>query len=281
VEARASQALIDELWDFDDPVESERRFRAAADGGGAAAIRTQVARALGLQGRFEEGLGELEGVAGESPEIEVRVALERGRIENSRGDSGAARPLFEEAFQRALAAGLENLAVDALHMVAIVAPAEEQPRLHDQAIQLASAASDPRARQWLASLLNNAGWTRFEAGDLSGALDLFERTLAERRAQGKSREIGIARWSVARTLRALGRMDEALAIQQDLLRVNGGAGVEDPYVHEELGECLLAVGRVNDAKVQLGIALPMLEADGYTAEAEPERIARLRELVGA
>jgi tetratricopeptide (TPR) repeat protein len=280
VRARESQALIDGLWDFDDPVESERRFRAAAGGVHEGAIRTQVARALGLQRRFDEALAVLDRVAIDTPEMAVRVALERGRIENSRGDSDAARPLFEEAFRRAQEAGLENLAVDALHMVAIIAPADEQAGLHDQAIALASAAGNPRARQWLASLLNNAGWTRFDAGDLEGALILFERALEEREAQGWPREIGIARWSVARTLRAMGRVDEALTIQQDLLRVNAEAGVEDPYVHEELGECLLALGRTEEARAQLAIALPMLQVDGDTAQSEPDRIARLRQLVG-
>jgi tetratricopeptide (TPR) repeat protein len=281
--ARESQALIDSLWAFDDPTASERRFREAAqaDPRVQAALSTQVARALGLQGRFDDGFAVLDGLAVDTPELEVRVALEKGRIENSRGEPQAARPLFEHAFARAQEAGLENLAVDALHMVAIVAPTDEQPALHDQAIALARAASDPRARQWLASLLNNAGWTRFDAGDLDGALELFERALAEREQLGKPREVGIARWAVARTLRAMGRVEEALAIQQDLLRENAATGVDDPYVHEELGECLLALGRTDEAKEQLAIALPLLEADGYTAEAEPERIARLRELVRA
>ena len=35
----------------------------------------------------------------------VRVALERGRIENSRGNPEVTRPLFEGAFRRAREAG--------------------------------------------------------------------------------------------------------------------------------------------------------------------------------
>jgi tetratricopeptide (TPR) repeat protein len=281
--ARDSQALIDELWDFDDPAASEARFRtAAADDANAAfqgPLRTQIARALGLQRRFDNGVAILDSLGVDTREMAVRVVLERGRIENSRGNPAAARPYFESAAARAREAGLDNLAVDALHMVAIAAPPEEQPALHDQAIALASASTDPRARRWLASLYNNAGWTRFESGDVSGALEIFQLALAERESQGKPRETGIARWAVARALRALGRVDEAYAIQRDLLEINEAAGVDDPYVHEELGECLLALGQPDEARAQLAIALPALEADGYTAQAEPDRIARLRKLV--
>ena len=45
----------------------------------------------------------------------------------SSGHPDDARPLFEAAASIAEAAGLEALHVDALHMVALVAPAEEQP----------------------------------------------------------------------------------------------------------------------------------------------------------
>lgn len=84
-------------------------------------------------------------------------------------------------------------------MVAIVAPADEQVALNEWAISLATRASDPRARDWAASLLNNLGWTRFEAGEFGAALALFTEAVKERIRQGKAREIGVARWSVGRT----------------------------------------------------------------------------------
>ncbi|MEX2546575.1 MAG: hypothetical protein WD830_02150 [Chloroflexota bacterium] len=56
-----NQRLIDELWDFADPSASEERFRLAAAAEGKTELEvdilfTQVARALGLQGRYEEAL---------------------------------------------------------------------------------------------------------------------------------------------------------------------------------------------------------------------------------
>ena len=99
---------------------------------------------------------------------------------------------------------------------------------------MASSATDPRARQWRASLLNNMGWTAFERGDYSDALSLFDDALAARLEQGKVAEIQIARWSIARTLRAMGRVDEALAIQLALAEEHRAAGTADPYVDEEI-----------------------------------------------
>ena len=250
------QARIDELWDWDDAARSEARFRAEADASADERDRqillTQAARALGMQASYADALALLEALpSAQDTELDVRLLLERGRVLNSSGRSGEARPLFEEAQARATDAGLEHLAIDALHMVAIVAPPEEQLALNEQAIAMAEAASDPRARQWLASLYNNIGWTQFDAGNLDEALGLFERALQERLKRGQLRETNIARWAVARTLRAMGKVDQALAEQQDIRRSNAQAGIDDPYVDEEIAECLVALGRVEEAKPYL------------------------------
>jgi len=46
--------------------------------------------------------------------------------------------------------------------------------------------------------------------------------------------VHIAKWSVARCLRSLGRHDEALAILEALEREGRAAGKPDPYVDEEI-----------------------------------------------
>jgi tetratricopeptide (TPR) repeat protein len=189
---------------------------------------------MGLASRFDEALALLDSLPTDDPELGVRVMLERGRVLNSSGRSVEARPLFERALAAAEAAGLDHLAVDALHMVAIVAPAEEQDGLNRRALRMSAEAVDPRARQWRASLLNNIGWTSFERGDYPDALALFQDALAARLEQGKLAEIQVARWSIGRTLRAMGRFDEALAVQQALADELRAAGTTDPYVDEEM-----------------------------------------------
>jgi tetratricopeptide (TPR) repeat protein len=277
------QARIDELWDFDDPAASASRFREAAANASTererAILETQAARALGLQQRFDEAFALLDALQpphGEDSELEVRSALERGRAHNSTGERDAARPLFEAAFELASSRGMENLAVDALHMMAIVAEPAEQLALNERAIAIAEGASDPRARQWLASLYNNTGWTRFDAGELDEALRLFELALEERRKRADPRTTNIARWAVARTLRAKGRTAEALAEQQAIQSANAEAGIDDPYVDEEIAECLLALGRPEEARPHFARAAAGLEAE--LSHSEPARIARLQEL---
>jgi tetratricopeptide (TPR) repeat protein len=289
VEGSALQSHIDDLWDFDDPAASESRFlRAAGEAstdGQRDILLTQVARALGLQAKYSEGIEILDSIlnseATASVEVEVRTRLERGRILNTRGDRDDARPEFEAAFEGASAAALESLAVDALHMIAIVAPPDEQMALNQRAIAIAEAATDPRARGWLPSLYNNTGWTHFDAGNLDEALQLFELALVERLKVGKPREIGIARWAVARTFRAQGRIEEALAAQRELARFNAETEFDDPYVEEELGECLLALGRSDEARPHFARAAQGISADAWMLANEHERVARLQELGGS
>ena len=46
---------------------------------------TQLGRAIGLQGRYEEADALLDAVDGDEPTVAVRVLLERGRVLNSSG----------------------------------------------------------------------------------------------------------------------------------------------------------------------------------------------------
>ena len=247
--AQSHQARIDSLWDFDDPAESERRFADAANsarGLDAEILTSQLARAVGLQGRFDEALALLDELPDdENEELRVRLLLERGRILNSSGDPDRAQPEFSAALEAAESQGFEHLAIDALHMLAIVAPPDEQDALNGRALELAEAARDPRARQWRASLLNNMGRTAFDRGDLDAALKLFEDALAAREQHGKASDIIAAKWCIARTLRQMGRVREAFEIQLALASELHAAGKSDQYVDEEIA-ALRAVLQEND-----------------------------------
>jgi tetratricopeptide (TPR) repeat protein len=126
------------------------------------------------------------------------------------------------------------------------------------------------------------GWSLFELGDHAGALAHFERALAARIEQGtdgKGRGLWLtARWCIARAHRALGRLDEALTEQRDLLAEHSRAGSTDGFVHEEIAECLLALGRGIEARPHFAAAYELLSQDPWPAERVAERIARLRKL---
>jgi tetratricopeptide (TPR) repeat protein len=225
------------LWDFEDPAASERRLREAAltaEGADRLVLMTQVARALGLQERYDDGHAVLDDLAAHDPEVATRIELERGRLLRSGGSPEEARPHFEAAAATAAGAGLDVLRVDALHMVALVAPAADQARMTEEALAVARASEDQRARDWDASLLNNLGMTHADAGDFATALDCFEQALAARERIGDDARTRVARWTVGWALRNLGRTDEALAVQRSLKADLDTAGLEDPYVDEEL-----------------------------------------------
>ncbi len=226
-----------DLWDFDDPAASERRFREAATGDARPVMLTQVARALGLQGSYDAAHELLHEVAAGpvDDETRVRIHLERGRLHRSAGDPATARPEFEEAAELAEVAGLDALHLDALHMLALVAEPAEAAALTERALALAAVSDDERARNWDASLLNNLGMMRVDAGDLDAALETFEDALSARERIGVPADIRVARWMVAWVLRLQGRDDEARAMQCALKAELDAAGKTDPYVDEELG----------------------------------------------
>lgn len=225
------------LWDFDDPAGSETRFREAADlaeGADRLVLLTQVARAIGLQGRYDEAHAVLDDLAVEDDEVATRVALERGRLHRSSGHPEESVPHFESAAATARETGLEVLHVDALHMLALVAPAEEALERHHAALAVARASEDEAARDWDASLLNNIGMTHADAEDWGAALAAFEEALEARERIGDDGRSRVARWMVGWALRNLGDREAALRVQTALKAELEAVGEQDPYVDEEL-----------------------------------------------
>jgi len=228
---------LQDLWDFDDPAGTEQRLRAAADiaeGTDRLALLTQVARALGLQERYDEGHALLDQLAVGDDELAARISLERGRLLRSAGDPEGALPHLVAAEQAAAAAGSDVLRVDAVHMLALVAAPDDRVAVNERGLDLAMHSKDPAARDWDASLLNNIGMVHADAGDFGTALAVFEQALAARERIGDPSRIRVARWMVAWALRNLGRTTDALAMQRSLKAELEDAGTTDPHVDEEL-----------------------------------------------
>ena len=148
-----------------------------------------------------------------------------------------------------------------------------------KALELAESSESAAARKWRASLLNNLGWAAFDRGQHAQALELMERQIVLRQEAGKEPALRIALWSRGRVLRALGRVDEALAVQEKLLADYGEDARADGFVHEELAECLYAVGRRDEARPWFRSAHELLK-ESWLADAEPDRLRRLAQLGG-
>ena len=279
-----------DLWDFDDLDSTERRFRellaAEPSAGSRAEILTQLARMQGLRGEFAEGdrlADEAEALAGSETAARVRIDLERGRLRRSSGDEEAALPLFESAFHTAVDTDELALAADAAHMAALAAPDRRAMLAWTRTgIEVAESAADPSARYWLGPLLNNLGWEHYESGEYESALDAFQRALAAREQDPGNRSgVEIARYAVAKTLRALGRPAEAAPLLEHAVAWADGEGKPDGWFHEELAECYAALGRPLEAGEQARRAVALLPDADSTFEPGGERATRLRELAAA
>ena len=163
-------------------------------------------------------------------------------------------------------------------MLAIASSTDHQLDWHRKALAAAEAASDARTRSWLGSLLHNLGWTMHERGDYAVALEYWKQALAEREAAHDTARLRIARWTVARGLRSLGRLDEAEAMQRALDAELQAAGAPDGYVLEELVEIALARGDRAAAQPWAAKAVAILGEDADLRASDPARLARLTEL---
>lgn len=281
---------FDALWDYNRPAKTEARFRKLiplAQGSGNrsyyAQVLTQLARALGLQRRFDEAhavLNEADALITDDLLVaRVRSLLERGRAFNSAGQPAIASPFFKKAFELAASADEDGYAVDALHMLAIASPPDQQMEWNLRALALAESSTQPQANKWLGSLYNNIGWTLHSAGKYDKALEMFQKALAWRIEQdGRIGAVRVARWCVARALRSLNRTEEALQIQTSLLAEFEQAGETDGYVYEEIAECLLALDRREEARPHFASAYTILSQDEGLVANEPSRLERLRQL---
>lgn len=283
--ASRGEAAVDiaALWDFGDPAHSEAAFRAAldaADGDDALSLQTQIARTYSLRSRFADAHALLDRIAPAiehaGPEPKVRALLERGRTFRSAKQVERAAPLFHAAVELATAAKLESLAVDAMHMVALVEPTPDgQLAWNRRALGYAKQANDPAAQRWEASLANNIGMTLHETGRYAEADEAFRMQLAARERLGKHDGIRIAHWMIAWNLRAMKRHDEALAILMRLERETAALGAPDGFVFEEIGENLLARGDAEAAKPWFAKAHAALSQDTSLDRPDAARLARL------
>ncbi|MCF7827096.1 MAG: tetratricopeptide repeat protein [Candidatus Marinimicrobia bacterium] len=281
---------FDKLWNFNEPAQTEQKFRDVLAISSAEQnpefrleLQTQIARTLGLQQKFDDAHKLLDQVElelkSEYPVARIRYLLERGRTLNSSGKADESLPLFLEAWELALEKQADFYAVDAAHMLGIVAPPEQQLVWNKKAMDLAEKSPDKRAQGWLGSLYNNIGWTYHDMQEYEKALEIFLKGLDWRVAHDQVGETRIAKWCVARTHRSLGHIDQALEMQYDLEKEIIAAGQdEDGYVSEEIAECLTLLGKPAEAAPYFMKAWTLLSQDIWLQKNEGERLDRLKTL---
>ena len=281
---------IDSLWDYWDPAATRAKFEEIRPAAGKSSDRsyylqllTQIARTFGLESAFDRAHAVLDTVQQALPDapqiVRVRYLLERGRAFRSSGSPEKAQPLFEEAYKISGDIGADFYTIDAAHMASLaVSEWKDKLKWNLIGVEIAEKTTDERARGWLSSLYNNIGWDYHDQKEYEQALEMFDKALAFRIEQGKPKEIGIAKWSVARALRSLERYDEALNIQLALKAENDSTGQQDGFVHEELGELYLVLGKPELSRQSFAAAYTELVKDEWFVKNESARLERIKTL---
>ncbi len=283
---------FDKLWNYGDPAGTEEKFRAilprAKEPGNAdyhLQLLTQIARTQSLRGQFAEAhktLDEVEGkLTDETKPARLRYLLERGRSFNSAGEGEKALALFKQAFEFGTKLGEDYHAIDAAHMIAIaVATVDEKLAWGRKGIDLAGKTKDKRAAGWKGALLNNVGYTLLEAKRFDEARATFTDLVTYEKGRQNARGESIAKWFLGHILRKEGKHEEALAAQRDLLKQAEKEGRENTgFTHEEIAECLYALGKKDEAKPHFKKAFDLLNKIAWV-KADKKRMERLARLAG-
>jgi tetratricopeptide (TPR) repeat protein len=278
---------FDSLWDYSHPDQTETKFlellpQFPEEDPARLELLTQIARAQGLQREFNDAHLTLDQVENqlsiESSRARIRYLLERGRAFNSSKHPEEARPFFEQAMTMAQELNEDFYAVDAAHMLAIIADSASSLNWNLRAIQMAESSADEKARGWLGSLYNNTGWSYHDTGEYESALEIFQKAESYFGEVRREDRLRIAKWTVARCLRSMNRIEEAFSKQMALKAEFDSIGGSDGYVDEEIGECLLLLKRESEAKPYFAKAYELLSQDEWMMANEAERMKRMKEL---
>lgn len=283
---------VNKLWDFSDPKLSELRFRerlADEEKENTPLVErmetlTQVARAEGLQQKFDEAHKTLDTVQAtlaslNSTYLDTRYYLERGRAFNSFGKKEEAKQEFLKAIESGKKGGHDYYTIDGIHMMAIADEPTKQLEWTELGIIMAEASSEDRAKLWLGTFYNNSGWTYFGMKEYQKSLDLFIKNEKFAESRNNVKDVQIAKWCQAKMYRFLNQLDTSLLIQRSLEKaIQDKSMEEDGYVYEEIAECLLAQGKASDAKPYFKRAYDLLSKDIWLQKDEKARLERMEEL---
>lgn len=233
------------FWNFDDPVATEVVFRDllanTSDAVDRIVVSTQIARALGLQGKFDDGMRLIDSLTDVDHTTLAWRSIEMGRLHRSKGETEPAMANFILAMTQSDQEDeensdpvLESLHFDAMHMYALVLPLADQIEFSKEALGKVAHSANPLVRRWSVTFLNNLGMAYSEAGDWQSAYACFLDAQGDARTSGDPAKIFPARYMVGWALRNLGRTEQSLAHMTELHADILAAGRSDKYVAAEL-----------------------------------------------
>ncbi len=283
---------IDGFWNFEDLPSTQAKIQSLLPEDSSSwtakdlEVLTQLARVQSLQGNLsmaratldqaQKKIVELEGPTRLRPEI--RCLLEQGRVLCAQMTPSKAQNYFSQAWSLSANAQEIFFAIDAALMLSISQPPKYQNEWLQKALTLAEDSKTEQGQLWLSQLYTMDGWHKFDFRSFDKALESFEKALSRPNFKGDESKRFVIRWCIARTLRALGRVQEALDLQQvlhtELLEIGGSNG----YVYLELAECQQALNRQAEAKTNFEYAYKELSANGWYSDNKASELGRIQYL---
>jgi len=228
---------------------------------------SQVARAYLVQNQKDEGRPYLAEAAGRADDSDPmgwsRYLGVKGRFEWQDDDLKAARATFADMYEYCTSNALWGRAVDAAHMIAIVAESiDDQIEWARRGIEAAEAADE---ESWLGPLWNNLAVTYWESKQYDSALSCFEKARDYHWRFSDETAKLFADYHIGMTLRFLGRNDEARKWLRPVLawaeRLDNHGAIGQAC--EDLGEMAIAEGRKADGTKLLERARSEYKLAGY------------------
>ncbi len=204
----------------------------------------------------------------EFPASWSRYLLARGLYERSTNLPDEALATLEELYQYCLEQNLAERAIEACHEASLTGEAESRVLWAWRGIDLAEAAAEPT---WLATLLNNLGWTYDELGSHEEALETFLAARTYQDETGGDLERLLADYAVGHSYRMLSRRGEAREWLKRTFRWAESRYLQLPtarsarwlgMLHWELGELDFSDGSLTTARDHLD------QADIYLTESD-------------
>ncbi len=208
----------------------------------------------------------------------IRFMLEKASYAIVERTPSQAQPLALEAWRLAGTAQTESFAVEAAQLMSLVDTQKAQPEWTRRAIEIAEKSSDKKAKRHLGKLYATQAWGLFEVRQFDKALEILQTSLKHFTEIGDRREIFVAKWSIGKILRVMGKPEEALKIHEELLSEVGAGDKKDGRLYEELAECLHVLKRPGEAQPYFDIAFKELSNDPWVADNEPVALKRMKEL---
>lgn len=226
---------------------------------------SQMARLNLISGHVEVGREFLEKarerVSDSEPLGWSRFLGVEGRFEWKTGDLKTARDTFEQMFEYCTQNSLWGRAVDAAHMVAIVAEnIEDQIKWTYKGIEMAEAHG---SNQWLGPLWNNLGGVYYDNKQFDSALNCYLKARPYHWLySGESSKL-FADYHVGMTYRLTGQIDEAAKWLRPVL-----AWAERLGSHSAIGQAAEDLGEIEIAKgnKQSGLELLKRAREEYKIE---------------